>query len=318
MQARSSKNDAPDEKKRKDAAQRLATKSIKDHLQEASSLGLHSKYTDAEFPPTRFIWDDSRLRYTDAVLESLQLSNEDLAVAATITALREEGEEAHYVSVSKMQQRGRGRNARPVTIQVGHFVLCRGTPEDEFPWYVGEVKEVKSTPGQEPQADDTTIVIFEYGTGTKNPKTLGGKIDPSKVRWQARFQGQESRRTSNGDYVDSTRDEYHHSPTCQPSKPSLYAPVTLEVPMEVVVDWDVSEKMFTKASQARGRLLQKWAVLEVDQNVRVPWSLQLGPTTTNPRVAPVLVHSPSTSKRPRTKKNTNNYQTNNKNKKRKT
>ena len=232
MDSRPSKKDAADEKKRKDATQRLATKNIREHLQDPASV--HSKYWEAKFPPTRFVWDDDSLCYKDVVIDSLQLSNEDLNLAASIAALREDGIESHYVSVSRKQQRGKGRNARPEAIEVGHFVLCRGNHEDDYPWYVGEVKEVKSGPTavnaqQEKQDDTTSIVIFEYGTGATNPKQLGGKIDPSRVRWESRFQGTESRRTASGPILCNTRDEYHKSPTCQPSKPSKYAPVTLEV-----------------------------------------------------------------------------------------
>ena len=143
--------------------------------------------------------------------------------------------------VPQRQQRGRNR---PSSIQVGHYVVCRGDvgqpDKTTYPWYIGEVFDIDSD-----QKGGQRISVCEYGTGANNVDHLGGQINPSKIRWQARFKGTEpvklarSRKTTL-----RTRDEYYPSFHSKARKPTVYKPVTCQLDMDSIIDWDTKEGIF--------------------------------------------------------------------------
>jgi hypothetical protein len=282
MQARSRKTDAEEDKKLKSASQRAATSDLKTHMQD-SKAG-HKLYPGPLFPPSRFVWYGTG--YTDEVLETLEFTEAESKLVETLVSLREEGKETHYVNVPKRQQRGRNR---PSEIQVGHYVVCRGDggqPDKQekittYPWYIGEVFDIDTDQKSEPR-----ISVCEYGTGAKKVDHLGGQIDPSKIRWEARFQGTEpvkiarSRKT-----ILQTRDEYYPSHQSKSQKPSVYKAVTCQLDMDSIIDWDTKEGMFwplknnaQTARRSKGLKLRGWVAQEVSKNYRVPWNSTTGPT----------------------------------------
>ena len=284
MQARPRKADAEEDKRLRSAAQREATNELKTHMQD-STAG-HQLYPGPLFPPSRFVWNGTG--YTDVVLEKLELTEEESKLVETLTDLREEGKETDYVNVPQRQQRAKNR---PSSLQVGHYVVCRGDggrPDKQekhstFPWYIGEVFNIDSD-----ENGGQKISVCEYGTGANNVESLGGQINPSKIRWEARFQGTELvniPRTRK--QTLKTRDEYYPSFHSKARKPNVYKPVTCQLDIDSIIDWDTKDGIFfplkndaqTKR-RSRGLKLRSWVVQAIDKNHRVPWNSTIGPTNT--------------------------------------
>jgi hypothetical protein len=268
MQTRPRKNDATEDKALKRSIHTATTNELQAHMQDSSAN--HEMYPGTLFPPRRFVWHESG--YTDNFIEKVVLTEEEQTLVQTLADLRQEGKEEHYVNVPERQQRAK---SRPVSIEVGHYVVCRGDCDSSFPWYIGEVIKV----------DGQKITICEYDTGAVKP-TLNGKIDPCKIRWEARFQGTEliADGRSRTQTVSTTRDEYYPSFHTKPNKPNLYKAVTCEVDIDSIVDWDTQKNMFFAVStdkvrrRSRGLLLKRWVVQEINRNFRVPWNSTDGPT----------------------------------------
>lgn len=268
MKTRPRKNDVEEDKALKRSIHTATTNELQAHMQDSSAN--HDLYPGSNFPPPRFVWHVSG--YTDVVVESLDLSEDETKLVQTLSDMRQEGKEEHYVDVPDRQRRAK---TRPASIEVGHHVVCRGDDNSAFPWYIGEVIKVEGR----------TITICEYGTGAIKP-TLGGKINPSKIRWEARFQGTElvPDGRSRTQTVSKTRDEYYPSFQTKAKKPTVYTPVTCEVHIDSIVDWDTKTNMFYAVTtdavkrRSKGLLLKPWVVQEINRNYRVPWDSKNGPT----------------------------------------
>ena len=268
MQTRPRKNDATKDKVLKRSIHTATTNELQAHMQDSSAN--HKLYPGTLFPPLRFVWHTSG--YTDNFQEKVVLSEVEKQLVQKLSDMRQEGKEEHYVNVPERQRRAK---TRPTSVEVGHHVVCRGDENSPFPWYIGEVIKVEGR----------KITICEYGTGAIKP-ILGGKIDPSRIRWEARFQGTEliPDGRSRTQTVSTTRDEYYPSFHTRANKPTLYKPVTCDVDIDSIVDWDTQKNMFFAVSRdtvkrrSKGLLLKRWVVQEIDRNYRVPWDSTNGPT----------------------------------------
>ena len=160
---------------------RQLDKELVQHFRQEGSG--HPEYTESELFPSngRFIWDSSAKAYADTTEDVIDLSSDQIEFVDNLNSMSAEtGVERHFVGTTGISQ----RKNRPPNIQVGHFVVCRGHEDDYYPWYIGEVIDILS------DGDKDQIKILEFGTGSK-VHVLGHKIDPTKVRWQARFSGEE-------------------------------------------------------------------------------------------------------------------------------